>query len=171
MRLTSSPRVAGKGFHMSVPVPLRILLLEDNSLDAELMLVELRRAGFETLAVIADTKESFANLLSPDLDLILCDHALPQFSSKFALEMVRERALDVPFIIVSGTISELNAVNAMKNGADDYLIKDRIERLGQAAVRAIERRRMRGEIRKAEGAFREIDERFERLSEKLKKLV
>jgi len=59
----------------------------------------------------------------------------------------------------------------MKNGADDYLIKDRIERLGQAAVRAIERRRMRGEIRKAEGAFREIDERFERLSEKLKKLV
>src|SRR5688572_14111973 len=155
---------------MMEPVPLRILVLEDNLLDAELMLRELRKTGFETHAAIVDTKESFSDLLSPDLDLILCDHALPQFNSEIALQMVHERGLDVPFIIVSGTISEPNAVHAMENGADDYLIKDRIGRLGQASVRAIERRRMRGEIRKAEGAFREVDERFERLSEKLKKL-
>jgi DNA-binding response OmpR family regulator len=155
---------------MSTSIPIRVLILEDNSADAQLMMRELRKAGLDPSAEIVDTEREFSDGLSPQLDLILCDHALPQFNSKQALAMLRARGFDVPFIIVSGAISEENAVEAMQNGADDYLIKDRIQRLGPATLRAIDHRRMRAELRRAEGAFREMDERFVRLAQKIKNL-
>ena len=155
---------------MSTPVPIRVLILEDNAADAELMVRELRKVGLDPKWEVVDTEQEFLAHLTPEIDLILSDHALPRFGSTQALELVRSSGLDVPFIIVSGAIGEDAAVEAMRDGAYDYLIKDRMARLGHAALRALDNRRLRAEIRKAEGAFREMDERFLRLAENIKDL-
>ena len=85
----------------------------------------------------------FLSRLDEGVDLILCDCALPQFTGLQALEAVRARRLDVPFILVSGTIAEDVAAEAMRNGADDYVSKDRLDRLGRAAQQALRRKRER----------------------------
>ena len=155
---------------MTPSVPIRVLILEDSATDAELMLRELRKSGLDPTWEVVDTEEEFAARLTPELDLILSDHALPQFGSREALGLVRSRGLDVPFIIVSGKIGEDYAVEAMRNGAFDYLLKDRMARLGQAALRAIENRHMRTEMRRSESAFREIEEKFVQMAKKIKNL-
>lgn len=155
---------------MSAPVPIHVLVLEDNASDAELMLTELRKAGLDPQWERVDTEQDFVARLTPELDLILSDHALPQFGSKEALQLVRSRGLDVPFIIVSGQIGEDIAVEAMRNGADDYLLKDRMARLGQAALQALERRRLRIEMRRAEAALRETDVKFLQLAKGIRDL-
>ena len=116
---------------------LQVLVVEDNPLDAELVGHELRRAGFEPESVRVDTESDFIANLHPDLDVILCDYKMPGFSGLRALEIMQQRGLHIPFIIVSGTIGEEIAVAAMQQGASDYIIKDRLGRLGQAVVLAI----------------------------------
>lgn len=103
---------------------LRVLLLEDNPADAELVLYELRHAGIEADSVRVITREDFEARLDPCPDAILSDYQLPLWDGLQALHLVRDRGLDVPFIIVSGTIGEDLAVEAMRLGADDYLLKD-----------------------------------------------
>jgi two-component system cell cycle sensor histidine kinase/response regulator CckA len=134
-------------------VPLHVLLLEDRADDAALELYELRRAGFEPVWQRVDTEAAYLAALDPGLDLILADYALPQFDALRALELLRDRALDIPFIIVSGTIGEEIAVRAMQLGAADYLLKDRLTRLGAAVQRAIEQRQMRAEVQRAQLAL------------------
>src|SRR6266550_5391648 len=112
--------------------PLRVLLLEDRPSDAELILHELRRSGYDPVAERVETRQEFLASLRPDLDIILADYNLPQFDALSALKLVRESGLDVPFIIVSGSIGEELAVSGIKLGAADYLIKDRLARLGQS---------------------------------------
>ena len=90
----------------------------------------------------------------PALELILSDYSLPHFDGLRAVRLLRERGLDIPFILVSGTIGEDIAVSAMKEGADDYLLKDRLARLGPAVSQALERRRLREEARRAEERLR-----------------
>ena len=109
--------------------PLRVLILEDRPADAELMLHELRRAGFEPDWQRAETEVEYRAALDPTLDVILVDYNLPQFDATRALKLVQERGLDIPFVIVTGSISEEVAVDAMKSGATDYLLKDRLSRL------------------------------------------
>lgn len=155
---------------MNAPVPIRVLILEDSAADAELMLRELRKAGLDPTYEVVDTAEEFAARLTPELDLILCDHALPQFGSRQALQLLRSHDLDIPFIIVSGKIGEDVAVEAMRSGAQDYLLKDRLARLGQAAVQAIENRRVRIEVRRSESAFRELEGKFIQITQKIKDL-
>jgi DNA-binding NtrC family response regulator len=155
---------------MSTSVPVRVLILEDSPSDAELMLRELRKAGLDPTWELVDAEQDFAARLTPELDLILSDHALPQFGSREALQLVRSRGLDVPFIIVSGKIGEDIAVEAMRNGATDYLLKDRMARLGQAALNALENRRMRTEVRRSESAFRELEGKFVQITNKIKDL-
>lgn len=118
--------------------PLRVLIVEDNPLDAELVLRELRRAGFEPEWECVDTEAAFAERLSSKYDIILSDFEMPGFNGLRALEILLASGLDVPLILISGTIGEEAAVAAIRQGAADYLLKDRIARLGAAIRRAIQ---------------------------------
>ena len=132
---------------------LRILLLEDVAMDAEIVEYELRKANiaFETLRV--DTGEAFeASLGTFQPDLILSDYTLPRFDGMAALEQARRWAPSIPFIIVTGSINEETAVRCMKAGATDYLLKNNLARIGPAIESALERESAKGERRLAEGA-------------------
>ena len=122
---------------------IRILMLEDRPEHATLILNEVRRAGFVPNAERVWTQADFVQCLERPFDLILADYHLPDFDGVSALRLVRERGLDVPFIIISGTIDEEIAVECMRNGASDYLLKDRLTRLGSAVKRALAEKRMR----------------------------
>jgi PAS domain S-box-containing protein len=132
---------------------LQVLIVEDNPADAELVTRELRRAGFAIVSERVDTEAGFSASLRPDLDIILSDYSMPQFSGLLALEMLQKSGLDIPFIIISGTIGEDTAVAAMKLGAADYLLKDRLVRLGPAIHQAIEQARLRSERKLSECAL------------------
>ena len=135
--------------------PLRLLLLEDNPADAELMVREVRRAGFDLDWQRVENEPDFLTALNPIPDLILSDYNLPQFDGLAALALVIERGLDIPFILVSGTIGEELAVEALKMGAADYLLKDRMTRLGQAVLAALKEKEERQKRQAAEVALRE----------------
>ena len=124
-------------------MPLHVLILEDCKQDAELMVHELRRAGFDPQWQRVDTEADFLAHLNQDLDVVLADYSLPQFDAQRALEHLKQRGLDVPFIIVSGCIGEERAVECMRYGATDYLLKDRLTRLGQAVRKAVDEKRLR----------------------------
>lgn len=138
-----------------VPTPLRVLILEDQPADAELTLHELRRADFEPEWVRVETEQDFLAHLDPALDLILADYTLPQFDAARALHRLQESGLDTPFIVVSGSVGEEVIVECMRQGAADYLLKDRLSRLGLAVRRALEEHRLREEKRRADGVLQE----------------
>src|SRR5690606_37062787 len=103
---------------------LRILLVEDSEDDAHLLLRELQRSGFEVEWERVETEPAMrAALAHSKWDLIVCDFSLPTFSAPRALELLQETGIDLPFIIVSGTIGEEVAVKALKAGAHDFIIK------------------------------------------------
>ena len=135
-----------------MPKPLKLLIVEDNPADAEMALMELRNAGFEPDWVRVDTEETFLEHLGGELDLVLSDYQMPLFNGLRALELLEQSRLDVPFILLSGTIGEDIAVSAIKKGATDYLLKDRLSRLGPAVLHAMAERRMRHERRRAANA-------------------
>ena len=137
--------------------PLRVLILEDQPVDAELTLHELRRADFAPEWVRVETEQDYLAHLDPALDLILADYTLPQFDAERALHLLQESGLDIPFIVVSGSVDEEVIVERMRQGATDYLLKDRLSRLGPAVRRALEEHRLRGEKRRAEGALQESE--------------
>jgi diguanylate cyclase (GGDEF)-like protein/PAS domain S-box-containing protein len=147
--------------------PLRVLLLEDRPGDAELILHELRRSGYDPTATRVETKQEFLENLGSELDVILADFNLPQFDALSALQLVRDSGLDVPFIIVSGSIGEELAVSGIKLGAADYLMKDRLARLGQSVAHALQQRRLRQENGQAEAALREAEARYRTLVEQI----
>lgn len=135
---------------MSMPTRFHLLLLEDNPLDAELVIDTLREAGFDPVTRRVDNKEEFLQGLTQPPDLILADFSLPQFNGRSALQLVMEQGLEIPFIIVSGCIGEEMAVECMKAGATDYLLKDRLGRLAHSVSHALERKRLIEEKRQAE---------------------
>ena len=143
-----------------MPSPLRLLILEDRPADAELMLHELRRGGLAVDGQRVETEADFVAALDPALDLILADYSLPQFNALRALQLLQQRGLDIPFIVVTGSVSEEVAVECMKQGAADYLLKDRLTRLGQAVTHALEQQRLRAENRRAAKALRDSEARF-----------
>jgi signal transduction histidine kinase len=118
--------------------PLTVLVIEDDPLDFELLTYSLSRAGFPSDCRRVDTEADFVAQLKPDVDVVLSDYTLPGWNALRALELFRASRLDVPFIVVSGKISEELAVDCIKQGASDYLLKDRLGRLGPAITRAIE---------------------------------
>jgi PAS domain S-box-containing protein len=147
-------------------IPLRVLILEDLPADAELLLRELRLAGFDPEWQRVETEEDYLAALHPALDIIISDYSLPQFDGMSALRLLRERGLDIPFLLVSGTIGEEVAVSAIKEGgADDYLLKDRLTRLGPAVKNALEQKRLRNERKQAEETLRASEKRFRTLIE------
>lgn len=135
---------------------IRILLVEDSPNDAELMAHELQQLGFEFDWERVDSEDAYVARLNPNLDLILSDYEMPGFNGIRALELLKERPdLDIPFIIISGTIGEETAVAAIKLGAADYLLKDRIARLGPAVRRALQEVEERQERRRLQAQFLE----------------
>ncbi|MEO8139605.1 MAG: response regulator [Gemmatimonadota bacterium] len=145
--------------------PLRVLLAEDRLTDAELVLAQLRRSGFTPEWHRVDSEAGFVARLDAELDVILCDYSMPGFSGLRALELLRERGLDIPLIIVSGTIGEETAVAAMKLGATDYLLKDRLTRLDMAVTQAMTERRLRRERQVADEALLLANARLSQLLE------
>lgn len=133
----AEPRALGRGARND-PRALRVLLVEDSADDAELVLHELERGGYRVRAERVDTREDLmAALERSRWDVVLSDYAMPQFSGPEALALVTGRGLELPFIIVSGTIGEDAAVAAMRSGADDYVLKQSLARLCPALERAL----------------------------------
>jgi PAS domain S-box-containing protein len=124
-------------------IPLRLLLVEDNVDDADLILTELTLAGYDLDYQRVDDEASFLTRLDPHLDIVLSDYSLPQFSASRTLALLRESGYAVPCIVVTGTVGEEAAVACMRQGAADYLLKDRLSRLGTAVAQALEGRRLR----------------------------
>ena len=133
-----------------MPTSLNLLLLEDSLNDAELILDVLREAGFEPASRRVDSQADYLRELEQPTDFILSDFSMPQFTARDALRLMKERGLDIPFIVVSGCIGEDMAVECMKAGATDYLLKDRLARLGHSVSQALERKRLIEEKRQAE---------------------
>jgi PAS domain S-box-containing protein len=142
-----------------LPQRLKVLLVEDDPNDAELVLRELRRAGFDPDWRRVDTEEAFINSLSPVIQLILSDYSMPLFNGLHALKLLQEHDLEIPFIIVSGTIGEEAAVQAMRAGANDYLMKGNLARLGPTIVRELQEAENRRARRRAEAALLESEDR------------
>jgi PAS domain S-box-containing protein len=141
--------------------PLRALVIEDSENDAALISLELENAGFQTLCRRVDTAEGVASSLTHQKwDVVIADYSMPHFDGLSALAMIKERELDLPFIIVSGVITDDKAVAAMKAGAHDYVMKDNLCRLGPAVQRELREaegrraRRISEEKLKVESAFR-----------------
>src|SRR6202453_2279563 len=132
-------------------IRLRVLLVEDNPADVELELLTLRRDGFDVSGDVAQTAEDFtAQIRSASYDLILADYNLPQWKGTEALEILRGENLDVPLIIVTGYLGEEKAVDYIKQGATDCVLKDRLARLPISVRRALEEKRLRDLRRQAE---------------------
>lgn len=128
-----------------------MLIVEDCEDDAELLLRELRSAGFDpTWERVEDAESMSAVLDQSPWQVILSDHSMPRFDAPRALELIQARGIDIPFIIVSGSMGEEQAVAAMRAGASDYLLKGRLGRLGTAVEREIAQARVREEGRRAE---------------------
>jgi CheY-like chemotaxis protein len=124
--------------------PLYILHVEDNQADSELVGESLARGGLPVELLRVDTKDTFlAGLKRRPLDLILCDYQLPQFHGLSALELARAHRPDVPFIFVSGVLGDDLAAETLRQGAVDYLLKDRLARLVPAVRRALKEAKIR----------------------------
>src|ERR1051325_126627 len=145
---------------------LRVLILEDSEDDAMLLVRELRRARYDVAFERADNADSLIHLLTvKPWDLILSDYSMPHFRGTDALKVVREMELDIPFIFVSGTIQEDVAVQAMKAGAQDYLMKGNTKRLIPAVERELEEAEVRRQRKAAAKELRLKNERSKALHE------
>lgn len=142
---------------------LRVLFVEDNPVDTELAVRELQKSGFDMKWQRVETHSDFMNRLTQDPpDIIISDDAMPQFSSGEALQCLRESGLTIPFVVVSHAIGEEEAVQLMRNGAADYLRKDRMGRLGEAVRHALEERRLRSQYAGAQEELRLLNRDLER---------
>jgi PAS domain S-box-containing protein len=150
---------------MSAPQTLKVLLVEDNQNDALLLQLELEHAGYAPACHRIEARDAMASALEREnWDVVIADYHMPSFSGLEALALVKETGVDLPFIIVSGQITDATAVEAMKAGAHDYVMKDNLSRLGPAVQRELreaEERRQRRESEerlKLEHIFREAIE-------------
>ena len=147
---------------------LRVLLVEDNAEDAFLLERHLRRAGYAPKVTRVETAQSMTEALeqlAEDCDLILADYSLPTFSAPEALRLLKNTFYDIPFIVMSGAVSEETAVAAMRAGAHDYVSKQNLARLVPALEREVNEAEERRRKRAAERALRVSEERFHRLVE------
>ncbi len=133
---------------------LKVLVVEDSQDDTDLILKELRRVGFEPTWRRVEVEADFLAEIKKRPDIIISDNSMPQFKGLRALELLRERGWNIPFILVSGTIGEEMAVEAMKCGATDYLMKGQIARLGSVVERSLEEKKLWAQRQRAEEQIR-----------------
>ncbi len=147
---------------------IRVLLVEDSENDALLLLRQMQKGGYVPISRQVDNAaDMLAALDEQSWDLIISDYVIPGFGGLEALELLKIRGLDLPFIIVSGQIGEDLAVRAMKAGAHDYIMKDRLARLIPAVERELREAEMRRERKRSRAALRESEERFRQLAENI----
>jgi len=145
---------------------LKILHLEDLASDAEMVDRVLRKAKFEFEMKVVSAREEFTQALREFRpDIILSDHSLPAFNSLEALRITREERTTAPLILVTATVSEEYAVNVIKEGASDYILKDRLERLPNAVQNALDKKRMEEARRLADEALRSSEQKYKLLFE------
>jgi PAS domain S-box-containing protein len=145
---------------------LNLLVLEDEPNDAELAIAELEHNGFQCTWDRVETKEDFLTRLEENTyELILSDYSMPAFDGMTALKLLQERNIDLPFILISGTVGEEVAIDSLKAGATDYVMKGRISRLGPVTKRALQehqehrqRQRVTMELKKSQKLLSEMIE-------------
>jgi signal transduction histidine kinase len=153
-----------------VKKPLRVLIVEDSEDDAELLAIELHRAGYDVTSERVEDAETMAAVLDREpWDVVISDWTVPSFGAFPALKVVQEKGIDVPFIIMSGTIGEERAVEAMRAGAHDVILKDRPARLIPAVEREVAEARRRAEQRETKARLQASEEKL-RMTEKLRSL-
>ncbi|MCW5625778.1 MAG: EAL domain-containing protein [Burkholderiales bacterium] len=141
---------------------IRVLLLEDLDADAGLTIRELKRSGASYDVLRVETREAFAEALTTfEPDIVLSDFSLPRFDGLSALHIAQQRYPDIPFVFVSGTIGEERAVEAMRRGATDYVLKEHLERLGPVVQRALKESAERQARRKAEEDLTRTQQRLD----------
>jgi len=140
-----------------VTIPLRILMVEDSADDAELAVRVLRQSGFDLTCERVDTPEAMrAALEAGSWDLVIADYSMPRFSGLAALKLLQDKGFDLPFILASGTVGEDVAVEAMKAGAHDYVLKTNLTRLPLAIERELRDAETRREAKRAEARYRNL---------------
>jgi len=150
-----------------VKTPLRLLHLEDDPVDAELITTTLTEGNIPCQSQLVDTRQAFvAALKEGRMDLILADYSIPGFDGMTALALARQHCPDVPFLFVSATIGEELAIDAMHQGATDYVLKQRLGRLVPSVQRALRELEDRDERKRAEEALRQSEKQF-RQSQKM----
>ncbi|MCE5182107.1 MAG: PAS domain S-box protein [Betaproteobacteria bacterium] len=150
---------------------LHLLIVEDVPSDAELMVLRLKEEGLNFDWQVVQNEPDYLAALDNKPNLILADWHLPQFGGLRALQLLKERGLEIPFIIVSGSIGEEAAVDAMHHGASDYVAKDRLSRLEPAVNRAMEYSRLREERLQAEETLRENEARYRTIADNGRALI
>ena len=148
---------------------IRVLHLEDDPHDAELIQRKLKSEGLSFEIVWVDRREAFESALEREVfDLVLTDYNLPDYDGMSALKRAREKQPDLPVIAISGTLGEEEAVECLKAGATDYVLKQRLQRLGAAVRAALDRSRLKREARGAEIRLRESEKRFRQMAENIR---
>jgi PAS domain S-box-containing protein/putative nucleotidyltransferase with HDIG domain len=141
--------------------PLRVLMIEDSEDDVLLTSHALKKGGFDPVYERVETAGAMRTALQEKTwDIILCDYQMPQFNGLAAIALLKETGSDIPLIIVSGAIGEETAVECMRSGAHDYVIKDNLSRLVPAIERELQEAESRSKRRQAEEALRESEEKF-----------
>jgi PAS domain S-box-containing protein len=142
---------------------INILIVEDSQDYEDLLVRELRRAGFDPKWKRVETEPEFLAELKKSPDIILSDYSMPQFSGLRAAQLTKESGTGIPFILISGTVGEETAAAAMKQGATDFLLKDRLGRLGSAVSRALQEAQDRRESNRLEDERRISEARYRAL--------
>lgn len=146
--------------------PLKVLILDDSADDAKLMQRALRGGGLAFTATHVEAREAFLAALGAErFDVLLADYKIPDFGGAEALKIARERCPDMPAILVTGALPDDMAVELLREGASDYVLKDRLSRLAPAVRRAIDDAAVRAEAKRAEQALQLSEERFRSLAE------
>jgi len=140
---------------------LRVLIVDDSDDDTKLIIRQLQRGGYDPKWERVETYETMESAMNrQQWDVILCDYKMPHFSAHAAMKLIQDRKIDIPFIIVSGAIGEDTAVTAMKSGAHDYLMKDKLAKLVVAIEREIREAKMRQDKKKSDEMLRISEENF-----------
>jgi formate hydrogenlyase transcriptional activator len=142
---------------------IRVVIVEDSPDDAEILVRRVAAAGFIPDWVRVETEDAYLSAIDDDVHVVLADYTMPRFGAMRALELLKELELEIPVIVVTGSVGEEAAVACMRAGAVDYLLKDRLVRLGPAITRALEDRSMREARHKAEAELRGSEERYRSL--------
>jgi DNA-binding response OmpR family regulator len=151
--------------------PLRVLLIEDSDDDAALVLREIKRSHFDVVWERVQTAPDLEAMLARSWDIVLSDYTMPHLDAPTALEIVRRHSADLPFIVVSGTVGEDTAVEVMRSGANDYLLKAHLTRLVPAITRELRDSRLRAERRRADRARQQAEESFRLIIESSPDLI